>query len=164
MTPDRKGQTMPLRIERTAPTTAVVTRQFAAPPAHVFAAHSEPALVRQWLTGPDGWVMARCEIDLRPGGTLRYDWQRTDGSGAFHLTADVLAVEAPHRIEHVERMFLPDPTPDNTVETRFVADGGGTRMVMTMRVADAATMDQMLETGMADGMEASYARLDALPR
>lgn len=151
---------MPLTFERTSPTTAVVTRVFSAPPARVFAAHTDPALVRQWLTSPDGWVMTRCEIDLRPGGQFRYDWSDAEGAQAFYLTADVIAVEAPHRIAHVERMFLPDPTPDTTVETLFLADGSGTRMVMTMRVDDAAGMDAMLASGMEHGMEASYARLD----
>lgn len=159
--PNPKGNLMPLTLERTSPTTARVTRFFAAPPARVFAAHSDPALLRQWLTGPEGWVMVRCEIDLRPGGSLRYDWQALDGSFAFHLTAEVLEVEAPHRILHVERMFLPDRTPDNRVETRFLTEGAGTRMVMTMQVEAAETMDAMLATGMADGMEMSYARLES---
>ena len=153
---------MPLTLERTSPTTAVITRHFAAPPARVFAAHTDPALVRQWLTGPDGWVMTRCEIDMRPGGQTRYDWAAADGSGAFHLTADTLEIDPPHRILHVERMFLPFQTPDNTVETLFLPDGTGTRMVMTMSVAEAATMDIMLQTGMEHGMEASYARLEGV--
>ena len=151
---------MPLTLERTSPTTAVVSRRFAATPERVFAAHTEPEIVRQWLTGPDGWRMVRCEIDLRPGGHFRYDWQAEDGSFAFHLTAEVLEVEAPRRILHVERMFLPDRTPDNRVETVFLPDGDGTQMVMTMQVDAPETMEAMLATGMTDGMEASYARLE----
>ena len=57
-------------------------------------------------------------------------------------------------------MLLPDPTPENRVETRFDPEGTGTRMTMTMSVADAATMEAMVATGMTDGMEASYARLE----
>ena len=151
---------MPLTLERTSPTVATVTRHFAAPPARLWAVHTDPALLRQWLIGPEGWVMTRCDVDMRPGGSLRYDWQSADGAQGFYLTADVLDVEEPHRILHVERMFLPDQTPDNTVETRFIADGSGTRMVMTMTVEAAETMDAMLATGMTDGMEASYARLE----
>ena len=33
-----------------------------------------------------------------------------------------------------------------------------------MRVDDAEAMDAMVATGMTDGMEASYARIDALER
>ena len=152
---------MPLTLERTGPTTCEGRRYFAASPERVFAAHTDPEIVRQWLTGPDGWTMPRCEIDLRPGGRMRYDWMSGDGAHGFHLTAEVIEVDPPHRILHVERMFLPDPTPDNRVETRFVADGAGTMMVMTMRVDSPETMDAMLATGMTEGMEASYARLEA---
>ena len=152
---------MPLTLDRTSPNTARVTRFFAAPPERVFAAHTEPELVRQWLTGPEGWIMTRCEIDLKPGGHFRYDWQSIDGSAGFHLLAEILEVEAPSRILHVERMYLPDETPPNRVETLFQAQDGGTLMVMTMQVETAETMEAMLATGMTDGMEASYAKLDA---
>jgi uncharacterized protein YndB with AHSA1/START domain len=140
-------------------TVIVVTRRFAAPPAEVFRAHVEPALLQQWCLGPDGWTMPVCVSDARPGGAIRYEWQNDDGHG-FHLTGEFVVVEAPHRLVHIERMHLPDPTPDNRVETTFTADGDGTLMVMRMNLPDAATRAAMLATGMADGMEVSYARLD----
>jgi hypothetical protein len=59
-------------------------------------------------------------------------------------------------------MHLPDPTPDNHVETRFAADGAGTLMTMRMTLPDAQTRAAMLRTGMEGGMEASYARLEGL--
>ena len=67
----------------------------------------------------------------------------------------------PHRrIVHIERMFLPDPTPDSHVETTFAPDGTGTLLTMIMTLPDAATREIMLATGMEDGMETSYARLE----
>jgi hypothetical protein len=66
------------------------------------------------------------------------------------------------KIIHVERMHLPDPTPDNQVETRFDADGTGTLMTMRMTLPDAETRAAMLATGMESGMEASYVRLESL--
>jgi uncharacterized protein YndB with AHSA1/START domain len=59
-------------------------------------------------------------------------------------------------------MHLPEPTPDNRVETRFEADGGGTLLVMRMTLPDAETRAAMLKTGMEHGMEASYARLEGM--
>jgi hypothetical protein len=59
-------------------------------------------------------------------------------------------------------MHLPDPTPDNHVETRFEPDGSGTLMTMRMTLPDAQTRTAMLATGMDQGMEASYARLEAM--
>ncbi|MBH9787450.1 hypothetical protein FE576_19275, partial [Clostridioides difficile] len=64
------------------------------------------------------------------------------------------------RIVHVERMHLPDPTPDNRIETRFEGDRNGTLMTMRMTLPDAKTRGAMLSTGMEQGMEASYARFE----
>ena len=67
-----------------------------------------------------------------------------------------------NRIVHVERMHLPDATPDNHVETRFEADGKGTLMTIRMTLPDAQTRAAMLKTGMERGMEASYVRLEGM--
>lgn len=140
-------------------THVIVTRRFAAPPAVLYRAHTDPSVVQQWLLGPDGWTMPVCLADLRPGGAFRYEWVNGQGHG-FHATGEYIALEPPHRIVHVERMFLPDPTPENHVETRFDPDGDGTLMTMRMTLPDAATRKAMLDTGMTDGMETSYQRLE----
>jgi hypothetical protein len=59
-------------------------------------------------------------------------------------------------------MHLPDPTPDNHVETVFEPDGEGTQMTMRMTLPDAETRAAMLATGMDQGMEASYARMEEM--
>ena len=63
---------------------------------------------------------------------------------------------------HVERMHLPDPTPDNHVETIFEPVEGGTLMTMRMTLPNAETRAAMLASGMEQGMEASYVRLEAV--
>ncbi|WP_050426375.1 SRPBCC domain-containing protein [Bradyrhizobium tropiciagri] len=139
----------------------VVTRRFVAPPEAVYRAHTEPELLQKWLLGPEGWSMPVCVSELRPGGRIRYEW--TDGKGGgFHLTGEYVELEPFSRIVHVERMHLPDPTPDNHVETRFAPDGDGTVMTMRMTLPDAETRAAMLATGMEHGMEDSYARLDRM--
>jgi uncharacterized protein YndB with AHSA1/START domain len=139
----------------------VVTRRFDAPPEAVYRAHTEPALLQKWLLGPDGWTMPVCVSEARPGGRIRFEW--SDGKGAgFYLTGEYLELEPFSRIVHVERMHLPDPTPDNRVETTFKPDGNGTLFTLRMTLPDAATREAMLATGMEHGMEASYVRLDAM--
>ena len=139
----------------------VITRRFAAPPEAVYRAHIEPELVQKWMLGPEGWTMPVCINEARPGGRIRYEW--ADGKGlSFHLTGEFLVLEPFRRIVHVERMHLPDPTPDNRIETVFEADGTGTLMTMRMTLPDAKTRDAMLATGMEGGMEASYARLETV--
>lgn len=153
----------PLKVERTSPVTLTCTRHFAAPPTRVWAAHTEPALLRQWMVGPDGWEMSVCEHEARVGSKIRHEWRQAATGASFWLTAEYEVVEPPHRLVHVERMHMPDPTPDNRVETLFADDGtGGTLMTMTMTVADPETMGAMIATGMGDGMEASYARLEGM--
>jgi uncharacterized protein YndB with AHSA1/START domain len=126
----------------------------------ILARLAQPALVKQWLLGPDGWTMPVLLNDAKPGGTIRYEW--TDGmGGGFYLTGEYVELVPFTRIVHVERMHLPDPTPDNHVETRFEPDGMGTLMTMRMTLPDAETRAAMLATGMDGGMEASYARLEA---
>ena len=84
------------------------------------------------------------------------------GARGFHITGEFVELVPFSRIVHVERMHLPDPTPDNHVVTTFEKDGSGTLMTMRMTLPDAASRAAMLATGMEHGMEASYVRLDAL--
>jgi len=137
----------------------VVKRRFAASPEAVYRAHTDPELIQQWMLGPEGWTMPVCQCEPVAGGKIRYEWTNGEGGG-FYLTGEFIALDPPHRIEHVERMHMPNPTPDNHIVTTFVADGGGTLMTMRMTLPDAATREAMLATGMDRGMEASYQRLE----
>jgi uncharacterized protein YndB with AHSA1/START domain len=143
-------------------TQIVVTRRFTSPTEVVYRAHTEPVFVQQWLLGPAGWTMPVCLIDFRVGGKFRYEWANGKGGG-FYITGEYLELEPYNRIVHVERMHLPDATPDNRIETRFAADGDGTLMTMHMTLPDAETRAMMLSTGMEGGVEASYSRLDQMP-
>jgi uncharacterized protein YndB with AHSA1/START domain len=139
----------------------IVTRHFNASPEAVYRAHTEPELIQKWLLGPEGWTMPVCINEARPGGRFRYEWSNGKG-GHFYITGELVELEPNRKIVHIERMHLPDATPDNHVETRFDADGSGTLMTMRMTLPDAETRKQMLSTGMEHGMEASYARLDSM--
>jgi uncharacterized protein YndB with AHSA1/START domain len=139
----------------------VVTRWFAASPEAVYRAHTDPSIIQQWLLGPAGWTMPVCLSEARPGGKIRYEWADGKGHG-FYLTGEYVALEPFRRIVHVERMHLPEPTPDNRVETTFEPDGHGTMMTIRMTLPDAKTREAMLASGMERGMEASYTRLEGM--
>jgi uncharacterized protein YndB with AHSA1/START domain len=139
----------------------VVTRRFAAPPKSVYRAHTEPELIQKWLLGPPGWTMPVCISEARPQGKIRYEWSNGKGGG-FSLTGEYIELKPYSRIVHVERMHLPQTTPDSHAETRFDADGEGTLLTLRITLPDAATRAQMLATGMEHGMEASYVRLEEL--
>jgi uncharacterized protein YndB with AHSA1/START domain len=150
-----------LELKTEADRFVIVTRRFAAPPEAVYKAHIDAALVQRWMLGPDGWTMPVCISDARPGGNIRYEWSDGKGGG-FHLTGEFVALEPYKRIVHIERMHIPDPTPDNHVETRFEPDRSGTLMVMKMTLPDVATRHAMLASGMEHGMEAGYVRLEGI--
>lgn len=150
-----------LTLKTEGDTHVLVTRRFAAPPKAVYRAHIDPKLVQKWMLGPEGWTMPVCINEAKPGGQIRYEWADGKGRG-FYLTGEFLELEPYRRIVHVERMHLPDPTPDNRIETTFVPDGEGTLMTMRMTLPDAETRKAMLATGMERGMEASYARLEGM--
>ncbi|MBV7377481.1 SRPBCC domain-containing protein [Maritimibacter dapengensis] len=151
----------PLTFELVGDTQIVVTREFDAPPALVWRAHTEPELVAKWQAGFDGWDLKVTEFDFSVGGRYRLDYSGPDDA-TMSITGTFLEVDAPYRIVQEEIMLMPDPTPANHVETRFSEQGAGTRMVMTMTLPDAETRKAMMDTGMLDGMEFSYQALDAL--
>jgi uncharacterized protein YndB with AHSA1/START domain len=137
-----------------------ITRRFAAPTELVYRAHVDPLIVQQWMLGPDGWTMPVCINEAWPGGRIRYEW--SDGKGrSFSLTGEFVELVPFSRIVHIERMHLPDPTPDNHVETRFEPDGNGTFMTMRMTLPSAEVRAAVLASGMDRGMEASYVRLES---
>ncbi len=150
-----------LTLKTEGDTQVVVTRRFAASPDKVYRAHIEPELIQKWLLGPEGWSMPVCISEARPHGKIRYEWTNGDGAG-FSLTGEFLELEPYSRIVHVERMHLPETTPDNLVETRFEPDGTGTLMTLRMTLPDAETRARMLSTGMEHGMEMSYVRLEGI--
>jgi uncharacterized protein YndB with AHSA1/START domain len=150
---------MALTLKTEGDTHVVVTRHFAASPEAVYRAHVEPALIQQWLLGPDGWTMPVCVNEAWPGGKIRYEWANGEGQG-FSLTGEFVELVPFSKLVHIERMHLPDPTPDNHVVTRFEADGKGTLMTMRMTLPNAEVREMMLSTGMEHGMEVGYQRLE----
>ena len=140
----------------------VVTRHFAASPELVYRAHTEPEIIQKWLLGPEGWTMPVCINEARPGGKIRYEWIHNGNGQGFYLTGEYVELQPFSKIVHVERMFLPNQTPDNHVETTFEPHGSGTLMTLRMTLPDPETRAAMLATGMERGMEASYARLEGM--
>lgn len=131
-------------------TDIVIRRDFSHPPARVWRALTEPALIPQWLG-----QMRRCEMDLRPGGSFRYEWED------FFFSGQILAVDVPHRMTHVE-YFSRDPTYRAEVTTELVAHGTGTRMTHLMRYPDAEARAAAIANGFTDGMDEVYGKLETL--
>ena len=143
----------------------VVVRNFNAPRALVFDAFTKPALVQRWMLGPPGWTMPVCEMDVRPGGKFNWRWRSEESGSEFGFSGEFREVERPSRIVHVERFEPGDvggEMGEAVVTSVLTEKGGVTTMTMTIRYESKAVRDAALKTGMTDGMEMSYQKLDEL--
>lgn len=137
----------------------VVTRVVDAPRRLVFDAMSNPKHVPQWLTGPEGWTMPVCEIDLRPGGAWRYVYRQPDGA-EMTLQGSYREVAPPERIVSTESW---GPEWPETINTLVLTEAAGqTTITMTIRYPSQEARDAALRSGMKDGMDQGFARLDGL--
>ncbi len=161
---------MPKPAEVTLPSDREVrvVRSFKAPRQLVWDAHTKPELTQKWLLGPPGWTMPVCEMDVRPGGKYRYRWKSDEGGKEFGFYGTFKEVDAPARLTHEEYFDPGDvggamPANDPAYITLELSESGSvTTLVSTMRFASKEARDAAVSTGMTDGMEMSYARLDDL--
>jgi uncharacterized protein YndB with AHSA1/START domain len=143
----------------------VVVRAFDAPRELVFDAWTRPNLVQRWMLGPPGWTMPVCEMDVRPGGKFNWRWRSESDGSEFGFTGEFREVVRPSRIVHVERFDPGDvggEMGEALVTSVLTEKGGVTTMTMTIRYDSKETRDAALKTGMTDGMEMSYQKLDEL--
>ena len=141
----------------------VVVRAFNAPRELVFDAWTIPALVQRWLLGPPGWTMPVCEMDVRPGGTFKWRWRSEESGAEFGFTGEFREVVRPSRIVHLERYEPGDvggEMGEALVTSELTEKSGVTTQTMTIHYESKAVRDAALKTGMTDGMEMSFQKLD----
>lgn len=152
--------TTPLKMMTPGDREILIERRFNAGRAQVWRALTEPRLVQRWLLGPDGWTMPVCEIDLRVGGEMRFEWAR--GDVRMGLTSVFREIVPEDRMVATER-FDEDWTGGETLVTQSLHDGGdGTVLRTHILYASPEARDGAKMSGMTDGMEAGYVRLDDL--
>jgi len=140
-------------------TEVVFTRVVNAPRRVVFDAWTNPKHVPRWMLGPEGWTMPVCEIDLRVGGAWRFVWRKSDGM-EMAMTGTYREVVPPERLVSTERWGPDWPETVNAVVLTEAA--GQTTITLTITYPTKEARDAALATGMKEGMEPSYARLDSL--
>jgi len=135
-----------------------IDRVFDAPRTLVWRAFTDPKLLPRWM-GPAKYAMTTSEMDVRPGGKYRWVWKLDDGQD-LTITGPFLEVDRPKRIVTVETM---DPRMGESHNiTLFAEKARKTTVSILMKLPDKKTRDAVLATGMQDGMELGYLRLDAL--
>lgn len=126
----------------------------------VWEAHHDADLVRRWLLGPDGWTMPECDVAVDPGDTYRYVWEKAGGGERFGFTGELLESHPPYRAVTTEHMIGMDG-PGTLNEMTLTPVQGGTLLSLVISYPNSEMRDMVLATGMTDGMETSYRRLEA---
>ncbi|HEY8993527.1 MAG TPA: SRPBCC domain-containing protein [Lacunisphaera sp.] len=143
--------------KRSAKSKLVLTRDFAAPRALVFAAWSQPEHLKKW-SAPHGFKLPVSEGELRSGGAWRAVMVSPDGS-KLGLGGVYRKVVLDKLLVFTHRWEGPDAGPETVVTVRFSdAPGGGTRIKFEQTgFASAASRD-----GHGGGWGECFERLDAL--
>ncbi|GAA3022510.1 SRPBCC family protein [Gordonia defluvii] len=135
-----------------------VTREFAATPAQILKAHTDPDLYAQWV-GPNGISTRIDHWDARRGGSWRFRNVMGDEEyafyGSFHNITDDTIVQT----------FTWEGQPDDvSLETLRVEDlgNGRTRLIAQSLVDSIEGRDAWLRSGMEAGVKDGYAKLDDL--
>jgi len=137
----------------------MITRVVDAPRRIVFDAFTTPKHVPNWLTGPEGWTMPVCEIDLRPGGKWRYVYRKSGGQ-EMTLSGSFREVTPPERLISTESW---GPEWPETVNTLVLTESGGhATITITVTYPSKDARDAALKTGMKEGMDQGFAKLDRL--
>jgi uncharacterized protein YndB with AHSA1/START domain len=150
----------PLDLSLPTATDVTFTRDFAAPRPLVWRAMTEAALIPTWLYA-NGIPMIACRQDFRTGGSFRWVWQRPN-LPEMGVSGRFLDIAAPGRMVHTE-LFDEDWTGGETTVTTLLTEVSPalTRMQMTVRYSSQAARDKALSSGMTQGMEEAFFRLDA---
>jgi uncharacterized protein YndB with AHSA1/START domain len=104
-------------------------------------------------------------MDVLPGGKFRWRWRSDEDGKEFGFVGEFREVVRPTRIVHVERFDPGDvggEMGEALVTTDLVEKNGITTQTITIRYESKEVRDAALKTGMTDGMEMGYQRLDEL--
>ena len=135
-------------------------RELDAPRELVFRCFAEPELLTQWL-GPQRLEMRIDEFDFRDGGRYRYAHIEENGTeygfhGVFH---------GPQTPDSMLQTFEFDGAPGHVSldHMELVDLGNGRTLARSHSVFQTVeARDAMVESGMADGMEGGFQKLDEL--
>jgi uncharacterized protein YndB with AHSA1/START domain len=158
---------MPKPAEVTLPSDREVrvTRSFNAPRQLVWDAHTKSELLPRWL-GYDGWDMPVRDMDVRVGGKYKWQFRNRDDGKQFGFFGTFTEVNGPSKLGYKEyydpgEMDFAMPVGDPCIVSLELSERNGvTTLVCNMTFASKEARDGAVSTGMTDGMEHGYTRLD----
>lgn len=135
----------------------------------MFDAFTKPEYVRRWWAPASrGVTIVTCEADVRPGGTYLYVLAHGPAD-RFSFFGSYVEVERPSRIVYTQG-FDPRERHDSRLDeaeaavitVSFEEQDEATKLVSRERYPSRAVRDQVLASGMEDGMRETFEQLDDL--
>jgi uncharacterized protein YndB with AHSA1/START domain len=145
--------------------TFTLVADFDAPAERVWQLWADPRQLERWW-GPPTYPATVEEHDLTPGGDVTYFMTGPEGDktrGCWRITA----VNPPKSLEFTDSFADSDGTPiaempTTTTQVALTEHGGGTRMELRATFDSREHMEQLVNMGMAEGLQQAVSRMDAL--
>lgn len=150
---------LPTQAQLLSDTVVRVSRVLRGSVDQVWQAHHDPALMRRWFTGPEGFTLPVCDVALRVGEHYRYEWESADGAQRFGFVGEVLELAAPYRAVKTQVM-IGMPGPGTRVEFTLSSLPGATLLILVLTYPSKAVRDMIVSPAMTASMETGYARLE----
>lgn len=153
---------LPAHAQQLSDTAVRISRVIRGSVSDVWRAHHDADLLKRWMLGPDGWEMTDVTPPAGAGSAFVYRWAPLGGTAGepFSIAGEVRASHPENRWVHTERMEGFDGETLN--ETTLTPVAGGTLLVTVITYESTQMRDAVLSTGMVDGMEASYSRIERI--
>jgi uncharacterized protein YndB with AHSA1/START domain len=137
-----------------------ITRDFDAPIDKVFRAHNDPELVAKWV-GPKYLENVECTLEPRHGGT--WTLVQRDPDGNEHGFRGVIHGDPTPELSQrtFEWLGMPGHVTFETMRMEDLGDGR-TRVHASSVFMSVADRDGMASSGMSEGVNEGYERLDEL--
>ena len=143
--------------ERRGDRELVVTRTFDAPPHIIFAAWTQPELIKRWWAPKSSGVpLLSCEVDVRVGGQYRYVFG-TEPAKSFAFFGHYTEV-----LPNARLAWTNEESDEGAISTLTLTEKEGrTLLVFSELYPSKEAADRACE-GMEDGMPEQFAQLDEL--
>jgi uncharacterized protein YndB with AHSA1/START domain len=145
--------------------TLTLVADFDAPIERVWQLWADPRKLERWW-GPPTYPATFEEHDLAPGGDVTYFMTGPEGDqsrGWWRVTS----VNPPKSLEFTDGFANPDGTPNTDMPTtrmhmQLTEQGRGTRMELRSVFDSREQMEQLVNTGMEEGLRQAVGQMDAL--
>ncbi len=159
-----KGTSNPVMAP--ADRTLVTTRIFDAPRELVYKAWTDPKQLSRWFP-PEHFSAPVCELDVRPGGSLRIDMKADDDAGdlagtVFPAKGVYREVVPNERLAFTLKGLKEGPPPMVLMTVVFEDQGRKTKVTIYQTTETVADYEELLKIGASEGLRQSLDKLTAL--